>query len=245
MNATNRYMDFFLARHGETPWNKHREMKNPYGESVKGPIIQGSSDIELNETGLEQAEQLAQELTKSNRQFKKIFCSPLKRAATTAKIVARELKLNVIEDQNFAACSWGVCEGRTREYRTEHFGFDSNGNYRGPQWETLATHARWSFQPIPGAESIQSIINRMKHSFTQIVSQSAPTDNVLIVCHQENIKAFILHCVQESIESAREQRDLTHIKELETPDIKNCSLYQVRYHFDTQQFSFDGQVLSK
>jgi probable phosphoglycerate mutase len=58
-----------LARHGETDWN--RELR-----------IQGSSDIELNELGRRQAQQLAQELTDVD--LDAIYASDLSRAQATA-----------------------------------------------------------------------------------------------------------------------------------------------------------------
>lgn len=242
MNAASRYMDFIFARHGETPWNEHREMENAHGKKVQGPLIQGSSDIELNANGLQQAEQTALAIASSGRSFKKIISSPLKRAAQTAHIIAQKNRLKMTEDWNFAACSWGKCEGMTREYRTENYQFDQNGNYRGPGWQTIPTRERWNFQPIPEAESMHSVIDRMKRSFSVMIADSEIKDCLLVVCHQENIKAFILDCMADTIESARQKNDLETIKFWETPQIKNCGLYHVRYDFDTGKYSYLGEV---
>ena len=65
-------MKIYVVRHGQTNWN------------VKGKI-QGKSDIELNEKGIEQAKEL-KELIK-NYDINLIISSPLKRAKQTAEII--------------------------------------------------------------------------------------------------------------------------------------------------------------
>ena len=62
-------MIFYLVRHGETDWNARQ-------------IVQGTTDIPLNERGLEQAAR-ARELMK-NIPLDVIYSSPLVRAFRTA-----------------------------------------------------------------------------------------------------------------------------------------------------------------
>ncbi len=69
-----------LVRHGETEWN------------VK-EVFRGRIDIELNETGLKQAQLLAKYL--SDIKIDAIYSSPLKRALTTAEIMASYHKFKV------------------------------------------------------------------------------------------------------------------------------------------------------
>ena len=61
--------EIILVRHGETMWNV-------------AEIFRGRIDIELNETGIKQAELLAEYL--SNVKIDAIYSSPLKRALKTA-----------------------------------------------------------------------------------------------------------------------------------------------------------------
>jgi len=72
--------EIILARHGETEWNVEE-------------VFRGRIDIELNETGIKQAELLAEYL--SERQIDAIYSSPLKRAVKTAEIIAGYHKLDV------------------------------------------------------------------------------------------------------------------------------------------------------
>ena len=88
-----------LARHGETDWN--RELR-----------IQGSSDIELNELGRQQAQFLAQELT--DVELDAIYSSDLSRAKATAAAVAATHGLDVSVDPRLRERSFGSWEGLTR-----------------------------------------------------------------------------------------------------------------------------------
>jgi len=72
--------EIILARHGETEWNVEE-------------VFRGRIDIELNETGIKQAELLAEYL--SERKIDAIYSSPLKRAVKTAEIIAGYHKLDV------------------------------------------------------------------------------------------------------------------------------------------------------
>jgi len=67
-------MRLILVRHGQTEWNRLRR-------------IQGISDQGLNETGLRQAEALAEAL--SDKNVAAIYTSPLKRARETALAIGR------------------------------------------------------------------------------------------------------------------------------------------------------------
>ena len=72
--------EIILARHGETEWNV-------------GEIFRGRIDIELNETGLRQAELLAEYL--SGIKIDTVYSSPLRRALKTAEVIASYHKLEV------------------------------------------------------------------------------------------------------------------------------------------------------
>jgi len=72
--------EFILARHGETEWNV-------------AEVFRGRIDVELNETGIKQAELLAEYL--SDSKIDAIYSSPLKRALKTAETIAGYHKLEV------------------------------------------------------------------------------------------------------------------------------------------------------
>lgn len=90
-------MKIYIVRHGETDWNK------------KG-IIQGSTDIVLNDTGIAQAYQTKQLLELIN--FDCIYCSPLMRARQTADIINEDIKAPLVIDNRLAERNFGLFEGR-------------------------------------------------------------------------------------------------------------------------------------
>ena len=88
---------FWYLRHGETDWN------------ARG-VSQGSVDIPLNQTGIQQAKEAAQQLR--DKGIKTIVASPLSRARVTAEIVAETLNLPIRIDPDLREVSWGVQEGK-------------------------------------------------------------------------------------------------------------------------------------
>ena len=72
--------EIILVRHGETDWNV-------------AEVFRGRIDVELNETGLKQAELLAGYL--SSVRIDAVYSSPLKRALRTAEVIADRKKLEV------------------------------------------------------------------------------------------------------------------------------------------------------
>ena len=90
-------MKLILIRHGETHWNDERRVQG------------GDSDIELNDTGLEQARKLAAFL--ENEPVAAILSSPLRRARDTAEVIASHHRLPVEVDQGLRELKVGELEG--------------------------------------------------------------------------------------------------------------------------------------
>lgn len=88
---------FYLVRHGQTDWNVDHK-------------LQGHTDIPINETGREQADEL-------RRQFEKIpfelcFSSDLQRAVETAEILSKPHNIDIVTDTRLRERSFGAWEGR-------------------------------------------------------------------------------------------------------------------------------------
>jgi broad specificity phosphatase PhoE len=90
-------LKLILVRHGETYWNKDRRVQG------------GDSDIELNDTGLEQARNLAVFL--KNEPITAIVSSPLRRAIATAQVIAGYHRLPVEIDEGLKELKVGDLEG--------------------------------------------------------------------------------------------------------------------------------------
>ena len=90
-------MKLILVRHGETHWNKD------------GLVQGGDSDIELNDTGLEQARRLAAFL--KDEPIAAVLASPLRRATATAEAIASQHQLPVETDEALKELKVGDLEG--------------------------------------------------------------------------------------------------------------------------------------
>lgn len=86
-----------LLRHGETAWNAQN-------------LIQGRTDIPLNETGLDQAARAVEVLRV--QEWHRVCTSPLQRAAETGRIIASGLELSHLEHRDdLIERDFGAAEG--------------------------------------------------------------------------------------------------------------------------------------
>lgn len=90
---------FALIRHGQTDWNR-------YG------LMQGRTDIPLNETGRAQALEAAQALAALGERWRMTVSGPLSRVRETASIIAGYLGLpEGATHPDLTEISYGVAEG--------------------------------------------------------------------------------------------------------------------------------------
>jgi broad specificity phosphatase PhoE len=90
--------EIILIRHGETAWNKEE-------------IFRGRADVELNETGLRQAELLGKYLSAEKIDF--IYSSPLQRAVQTAQAIADFQRNKVKKIESLLDLDFGEWQGLT------------------------------------------------------------------------------------------------------------------------------------
>lgn len=93
-------MKIYSTRHGQTDYNKDE-------------LILGTTDIELNETGLAQAQELAEKV-KELGCIDLIIASPMKRAMRTAGIVSERTGISIVTDERLREWDYGEYEGKTR-----------------------------------------------------------------------------------------------------------------------------------
>ena len=90
-------MEIYIIRHGETVWNAKK-------------LLQGSTDIELNENGRELAGITGQNL--EGVVFNKIYSSPLIRAYETACLIRGHRNIPIIRDARLRELCFGSNEGK-------------------------------------------------------------------------------------------------------------------------------------
>jgi broad specificity phosphatase PhoE len=133
-------LKLILIRHGETHWNKN------------GLVQGGGSDIQLNDTGLEQARRLAAFL--QNERIIAILSSPLQRAVATAEIIASHHQLPVEIDHGLKELKVGDLEGMSISKLTTTFSqfllqqWQDRENIRLPNGESLVELQRRVWEVI-------------------------------------------------------------------------------------------------
>jgi broad specificity phosphatase PhoE len=149
-----------LARHGETDWNSERRW-------------QGHADRPLNESGREQARELA--ASRDGRAIHVVYSSDLIRAHETARIVAERLGLPVGADVGLREVDVGDWSGRAHD---EVKGVDPEGFRR---WQEGGKG--WS-----GGESYEEMGARVVGTVLRIAERH-PGETILIVSHGGSIRA--------------------------------------------------------
>lgn len=104
-------MNIILVRHGQTDWN------------VKD-LLQGRTDIELNQTGENQAIETANKLININ--VDAIYVSPLKRTLRTAEEINKTRNLEMIIDNRLIERGFGEYEGKSNVEFRKYWDFEIN-----------------------------------------------------------------------------------------------------------------------
>ena len=128
------------------------------------------TDVELNETGLTQAEEAKQKLKEYPIDI--ILCSPLKRARKTAEIINQEKKLDIICDSRLVERGYGEIEGKNFESLDLRTYFDLTLNLK-----------------TSGVEPIKSLMDRV-YSVLDEIKEKYKGKNVLLVTHGGTIRAI-------------------------------------------------------
>ena len=148
----------YLLRHGETLWN------------ADGNRYCGATDIGLTAKGIEQAHQVARELTGIS--FDAIYSSPLQRASLTAQIASGSLPEKVVIDQRLIEANFGEWEGKTKE----EFIAENPGLWNA--WCQSPGHARAG----GNGETAMEVVNRVENFFGE-VQKNYPSGRILVVAH--------------------------------------------------------------
>ena len=150
-------MRIFLLRHGATDWNLARR-------------CQGTTDLELNETGLEQAEAAALDL--SREKIDAIYSSHLKRAHQTAAAVSRFHNLTITIEESLRELDHGEIEGLTfAEIQATRPDFMR-------QWRDRPADA-----DIPGGERLIDVEKRAWDGLGRIVGRHGSEETLVVVSH--------------------------------------------------------------
>lgn len=166
-----------LTRHGQTVW--HRE--NRYA---------GSSEIDLTDTGREQADLLAA-WTRANRPAA-VVSSPLGRALATARPSAAVLGLEPVVVEDLREVDFGMAEGRTlSELRADDP--DMVARFR----EDPVTHH------FPGADPPAAAAKRASEALRGVAAEH-PGATVLVVAHNTLIRLALCQLLGIDVRTYRQ-----------------------------------------
>lgn len=155
-------MQLYLVRHGQTDWNI-------------GKQAQGVADIELNTTGIAQAEALRNQIIAQNLSFDYVYASPLRRATKTAQIITNG-RADIIYDDRIVERDYGDLEGKIVDW--DNLGVDDLDIRQNTN--------------ICGLEPIQTVLARSRSFLDDLLARHAaePDAHILVVAHGTLLKTL-------------------------------------------------------
>jgi broad specificity phosphatase PhoE len=155
--------EIILARHGQTAWNV-------------AEVFRGRIDIELDATGLKQAELLAEYL--SHRKLESVYSSPLRRAAQTAEAIAQHHSLTAEITAGLNDIDFGEWQGLSREEVSNKY------SELYSAWVTTPHRIR-----MPAGESLDDVRQRAVVLVNEVIEKHKGA--VVLVSHRVVHKVLI------------------------------------------------------
>ena len=153
-----------LVRHGRSAWNAQGR-------------IQGQIDIELDEEGWQQANQVAARIKPLD--IAAIYSSPLQRAHATAEAIGAQVNLPVTCDERLMEYQFGVVSGLTwAELVVQH-----------PELAKHWADDAWTV-PIEGSEGRVNFAARVKAVMDDIITRY-PDQQVAVVAHGGTFNVYL------------------------------------------------------
>ena len=171
----------YVIRHGQTDWNLEAK-------------TQGSIETELNQTGINQAKNIKNELLNTNLDV--VLCSPRNRCKSTAKIICANRNIPIVEVEDLRERGFGEFEGKRKNIDydwVEFWNWEQNKQYK------QAENVRGFFKRI------SNVIEKVKKEYVG--------KNILIVTHA-GVCAMI-YCYFNNIKPNGK---------LKIPGTRNCEL---------------------
>ena len=158
----------YIIRHGQTAKNKEN-------------LLQGRSDVPLNDNGVRQAEAAADWLRAQGVHFDAVFTSPLTRAVETAKIIAPGAPLTV--EERLIEMDYGPYEGM---------------DLTKPAPEILKFFSDFVHNPAPdGMEPLSAVTARLGE-FLEEIREQAERENILLSTHAIAMKGALEYLTPDS-----------------------------------------------
>lgn len=189
-------MNIYLVRHGQTDYNKNGR-------------FQGTTDVDLNTLGLEQAGQIGKRL--QSKRIDIIYASNLKRVAQTAAVISKYTNANIITREELREIDMGEWECL---------------NYEQVKAKYASYYEEWSKHegdmPYPGGECGADVEKRAMKVIGEIINQEY--EESVIVTSGGTIRVLLSSFMGLKLEN----RFLI--------DTDNCGLSVVRYDTQSEKY---------
>ena len=187
-----------LVRHGESEWNKLN-------------LFTGWTDVELSDTGREEAKAAGQGLLEKGIKFDICFTSYLKRAIHTLNIILDEMDLAylpVIKGWELNERHYGALQGLNKAETAEKYGEAQVKLWRRsydvppPALEkddprcpaNQETYATVDKSLLPLTESLEITVQRVVPYFNKMIKPELEAGKtVLVAAHGNSLRALIMH----------------------------------------------------
>ena len=161
--------EFVIIRHGQTHGNITR-------------TLQGQSNTDLDETGVQQVRLLARRL-KSHPAFEAVISSDLKRARDTAQILVDSIGGTIIPNAGLREWNLGILEGRSwQDLQLEY-----------PQIMNSFLNSHKDVE-VPGGER-RSVMEKRVSECLDILASEFAGKRLLVVTHGGVLRAIFRHIV--------------------------------------------------
>ena len=141
----------------------------------KENLLQGRSDMPLNDAGFLQAEAVRERFRSEGIRFDAVYSSPLGRAVQTAKIVAGDA-FPIIMDDRLIEMDYGPYEGM---------------DLQNPAPEVVEFFRDFVHHPAPeGMEQLRDVVARLE-SFLEEIREEVDGRNILISTHAIAMKGAL------------------------------------------------------
>lgn len=195
--------NLILLRHGQSEWNASNQFT-------------GWVDVDLTETGREEARHGGELLKKSGLRPEVLYTSVLRRAIKTANIAldaADRLWIPVVRDWRLNERHYGALQGLNKAETREKYGEDQFMQWRRsydtppPELEEDAEYSQAhdpryaEVDQVPRTECLKDVVARLVPYFEQeILPRAQRGETVLIAAHGNSLRALVKHLDQISDE---------------------------------------------
>lgn len=166
--------NIYITRHGQTEWNIDKR-------------LQGSSNSELTQLGINQAQWLKAKMKSINIDV--IYSSPIKRALITAEIIKDDKAIELLKEDGLKEIAFGLWEGMKMD------DIDAHEEYSKELYNLYNNPEEYKSY---GGEHPFEVKERVYKTLDKIINNNKEKD-ILIVSHGMTLKFIISYFIKKDL----------------------------------------------